>query len=124
MKTTTKKGLLLKPIQNFEDRYSIYEDGTVISHKSKNKEVKHFVTKQGYHTVVLWGGDKYYRRYIHRLVGQAFLDNPANLPHIDHLDNDKSNNSVENIEWVSHKENTRRAIADGLYKRDKYGRFC
>lgn len=54
------------------------------------------------------------REYVHRLVAEAFISNPNKLPQIDHLDGDKSNNRVTNLEWVSGLENVHRAISNGL----------
>lgn len=51
---------------------------------------------------------------VHRLVAEAFLPNPNNYPVVDHLDNCKSNNRWDNLEWVTQQENTRRAAEDGL----------
>lgn len=52
---------------------------------------------------------------IHRVVAEHFIPNPDNLPQIDHIDNDKSNNDVSNLDWVTNKENQNRAKLDGLY---------
>ena len=51
---------------------------------------------------------------LHRVVAEAFIPNPDNLPVIDHLDNNKQNCKASNLEWVTQQENTRRAAADGL----------
>lgn len=52
---------------------------------------------------------------IHRLVASSFIPNPYNLPHIDHIDGNKENNSVSNLEWVTERENYRRAYITGLF---------
>jgi len=46
--------------------------------------------------------------FVHRLVAIAFIPNPSNLPLVDHLDEDKANPHMDNLEWVSHSENTQR----------------
>jgi len=60
---------------------------------------------QGYQVVSLFNGSN--RRYvsIHRLVAETFIPNPAGKSEVNHIDEDKSNNNVENLEWVSHIEN-------------------
>lgn len=52
---------------------------------------------------------------IHRVVAEHFIPNPSNLPQVDHLDSDKANNDVSNLEWVSNDENQRRAVERGAY---------
>ena len=56
---------------------------------------------------------------VHRIVAEAFLPNPNNLPIVMHLNNDKSDNRVENLAWGTQAENTRAAFRDGLAKNDK-----
>lgn len=52
--------------------------------------------------------------YVHRLVAEAFIPNPDNLPEVNHIDGNRSNNAVHNLEWVSHADNMRHAYATGL----------
>jgi hypothetical protein len=62
------------------------------------------------------------REYIHRLVATYFIDNPDNLPQVNHKDCDKSNNCVDNLEWISRKCNIDHAHASGrMSKRSEYG---
>lgn len=62
------------------------------------------------------------RKYAHRLVAEFFLDNPDNLPQVNHKDCDKSNNHVDNLEWISRKSNIDHAHAAGrMQKRYEVG---
>ena len=60
---------------------------------------------------------------VHRLVAQAFLENPENKKCIDHLDGNKLNNNVNNLEWVTYRENNIRAYETGLKRRIHGGQF-
>lgn len=66
-----------------------------------------------YARVTLSKNHKSNRQSVHRLVASAFIPNPNNHPHVNHLDNNGLNNSVENIEWVTHSENMIHAQKQG-----------
>lgn len=55
--------------------------------------------------------------YIHRLVASLFIPNPDNLPEVNHIDGDKSNNNISNLEWVSTQQNRDHAVRTGLIRR-------
>jgi hypothetical protein len=55
-------------------------------------------------------------RYIHRLVAISFIDNPQNYKEVNHIDGDKTNNRVDNLEWVSRSMNMKHAYDNGLVK--------
>ena len=85
--------------------YTITDDGRVFSlnyHKEGyKKEMKQRNNKKGYKIVYLSSHSKDKSFFIHRLVSLAFIPNPDNLPQVNHKDENKSNNRVENLEWCS-----------------------
>lgn len=93
-----------KPIQGFEKYYYITKTGQVWSVR-KNDFLKKSKHKTGYFRVHLVGDNQKKIQYIHRLVAIAFLPNPNNLPQVNHKDENKENNNVNNLEWVTSKEN-------------------
>ena len=60
---------------------------------------------QGYLKVKLSKNKETKQCYVHRLVAETFITNPENLPEVNHIDEDKTNNRVDNLEWKSHKDN-------------------
>ena len=93
----------LKDIKDYEGLYAITRDGRVWSYKSK-KFLKHGLVK-GYHRVCLCKEGKCKNFRVHRLVAQTFIPNPEGLPEVNHKDEDKSNNNVNNLEWCSYEYN-------------------
>ena len=91
------------PIVGFEN-YSINQEGIVFSLIS-NKILKPQRMSNGYLFVVLRSGGRSYSMSIHRLVAIAFIPNKDNLPCVDHIDGDKTNNLVGNLRWCTQKEN-------------------
>ena len=93
--------------------YTVYENGDVYrgNRKIKQRPCYH----DGYASFT--AGKKNCRRSIktHTIVGKLFLDNPNNLPELDHLDSNRMNPSADNLEWVTHEENIRRAHEKGNY---------
>ncbi len=70
----------------------------------------------GYYCKSLYSGGKRVIRYIHRLVAIAFIDNPNNYKEVNHIDGDKTNNHVDNLEWVTRSMNMKHAYDNGLIK--------
>lgn len=61
---------------------------------------------------------------IHRLVAKAFIPNPDNLPQVNHIDGNKNNNQVSNLEWCTNSYNQKHAIANNLKSREKMSDNC
>ena len=68
----------------------------------------------GYRRVNLWKGNKYKTKKVHRLVAEAFIENHLGKRTVNHIDGDKTNNSVENLDWATYGENTKHAYDLGL----------
>lgn len=71
----------------------------------KEKEMKTRINNMGYESVKLCKDNKYSEALIHRLVAQAFIPNPNNLPCVNHKDENPLNNCVDNLEWCTQKYN-------------------
>lgn len=94
--------------------YYVSKTGKVISKKVHIHELKVFVTDKGYMYVKFTLGKKSRAKFIHRLVAQAYIPNPEKKPEVNHLDGNKSNNNVSNLEWVTSKENKKHARENDL----------
>ena len=109
-----------KPIKGYEGHYEVDQFGRVYSvdrivhvddngreydKPLKGKRMKQSVHTKGYKTVPLTKDGKTTTHYVHRLVAEAFIPNPSNLPFINHKDEDKTNNFVENLEWCTEQYN-------------------
>lgn len=115
-----------KPIKNFEHLYLISNNGKVksLDRKARNgtgyrtykgKELSG-ANKAGYRYVILYNNQHATNRMIHRLVAETFIVNSENKYCVNHKNGNKSDNRVDNLEWVSSKENTDHAIKLGLIK--------
>ena len=94
-----------KRIPGFED-YAITDDGKVISYKYKQPRIMAtYFQASGYENIKLCKNNKTYHKSIHRLVAEAFIPNPDNLPEVNHKDLNRSKNIVSNLEWCDRKGN-------------------
>ena len=89
----------MKDIKNYEGLYAVTEDGRVWSYRN-NKWLKP-LDSRGYVHVQLSKNGNRVNYLVHRLVAEAYLPNPNNLPHVNHKDEKKLNNSVDNLEWCT-----------------------
>lgn len=108
----------------YATRYRVFPDGTILSYakSKKGRPLKHIacenkkrINKQGYPAVDIVDDNKVIKKsLVHRLVAEAFIPNPDNLPCVNHKDGDKHNNNVDNLEWCSYKDNTQHALKNNL----------
>ena len=114
-KPMTEEEAVAADIPGYEGRYRISRDGVVYN------AVRHSVLKQqtynGYRYVTLYSGTKNSGKLfrVHRLVALTYIPNPDNLPQVNYKDENKQNNSVDNLEWCTAKYNTN--YGDAIEKR-------
>jgi hypothetical protein len=99
--------------------YFIDTRGSVFSEHS-DQYLKPFTNPSGYLIVDIRHNHQSFYRQVHRLVAEAFIPNPNKLPTVNHIDGNKHNNRVDNLEWMSIKDNVRHAWNTGLAK-PRYG---
>ena len=97
-------------MEGFEGLYQVSNKGNVKSLVNNNGVSREKILKpeivNGYKRVTLYKNKTIKRFLVHRLVAQAFIENPNNYHCVNHKDENKQNNSVENLEWCTHKYNT------------------
>ena len=93
-----------KDIPGYEGLYCVSKDGEVYGVK-RGKLLKPFITEKGYALVDLYKNNVRKHKKVHRLVALAFIPNPDNKEQINHIDFDKLNNKVSNLEWCTNDEN-------------------
>lgn len=131
-----------KDVIGFEDSYRISDTGEVWSKDRwivdtkgrkrfwKGQKLNPDIAPNGYYRVTFAKGRKNrVQRYLHRLLAEHFIPNPENLPQINHKDGNKLNCNLDNLEWVTVKENTIHAYKHGLINHVRgalhpnYGKF-
>jgi hypothetical protein len=98
---------LMKQIKGFEN-YLINKDGEIFSKFTKTKITSH-KDKNGYYRIRLVNEHGRKSVFIHRLLAMTFIPNPENKPCVNHIDCNKSNNDLSNLEWVTQQENIKHA---------------
>ena len=114
-----------KKIDGFSS-YEVNDKGEVRSFKrlKTGKILKQNINKHGYAQVGLISDDgKYCTKSVHRLVAETFIPNPNNLETVNHIDEIKTNNSVDNLEWMSGADNTAYSCCTTVFRCNETGQI-
>ena len=95
----------MKQIKGLNGHYSITKDGKVWSHKSNRFLQQSPTPTSPYMYVRFCINGESMRKSVHRLVAETYINNPNNLPEVDHIDNNTLNNNYRNLQWITRKDN-------------------
>lgn len=109
----------IKDIKNYEGLYTISNKG-VIRSLYTGKIIKQSLNRYGYYQVRLYKNKMYKNYTVHRLVAETFIQNIHNAESVNHIDGNKTNNKVENLEWCSPSENFKKACRAGLIAKGNF----
>lgn len=120
-----------KDIKDYEGLYQVSNFGNVrklrfinnICNKEKTFNITKYKQNRGYLKVILYKDGKYKNKLVHRLVAEAFLDNPNNYNDINHKDGNKENNNINNLEYCTKSYNMKHAFKNNLWKSPNSGRY-
>lgn len=120
-----------KPIDGYVGKYEVSNYGNIRSlrfiNNVTNKEQIHILHPQkrnnGYMAIMLYKNGKFTNKLVHRLVAEAFIPNPHGKKQINHIDGNKENNSIGNLEWCTQSENMTHAFKTGLSKAQSKGKY-
>ena len=122
-----------KDVVGYEGIYEVSNLGRVRTHENKTtyterhgvrtwkqRILKQKVNKDRSCRVCLWKDGIEKTLLVHRLVARAFIENPENKPTVNHLDGNRLNNRLENLEWATYEENNRHAFENNLIQSSQY----
>lgn len=106
------------PIKEYEKQYEINKDGIVRSLHKKNPHliIANKIDRGGYISVRLSKNGISRTKLIHRLLAETYIPNELSKPEVNHINGIKTDNRIENLEWVTHAENVKHAYDIGLIK--------
>lgn len=108
--------IIWKPVAGYESRFLVSSRGEIKSLKSRTgsgKLRKLAISNKGYWTLGIKQNGKMKVVLVHRLLAQTFIKNPENKPCVNHIDSNRLNNNLENLEWCTQSENMLHAVKFG-----------
>ncbi len=116
-----------KPVVGYEGLYEVSSLGNIRSLERnivrsdgvvthiRAKMICPVLNEDGYRQCKLCRNGKHSTKRVHRIVAEAFIDNPYGYDEVNHIDSNRENNCVENLEWINHRENVYQAIREGRH---------
>lgn len=112
-----------KDVKGYEGLYKVSNLGRVLGVKSN--KIRHFtINNKGYCLVALYKDAVENKVPVHRIVAEAFIQNPDNLPQVNHIDCNKQNNKVNNLEWCDQHYNYKEGMKNFLYSHNENHYFA